>query len=100
MRLLMMLLWLSAVLLVTASTAMAEQITYNIVDYPLAEIDGAGYQDKVSGTITASTTGPLGSYTAGSYTPTGDPSVVNLACTITIQSSNPTLPILQHEVSI
>jgi PEP-CTERM motif len=77
-----------AALLAVPMTAMADQITYDIVDYPAAEIDiNTSLQDKVSGTITASTTGPLGSYIAGSANPSTDPTTVELTYDITLHTS-------------
>ncbi len=60
-------LFLAAALFTTAA-ARAESMTYNIVDYPTAEIDQFNSeQDKVTGTITISA---LGSYTPSPTTET------------------------------
>jgi hypothetical protein len=84
----------SAVLLATPATAIADQITYTIKDYPLAETDENGYQDQVSGTITASAAGTLGSYTDGNIHE-HNPGLVTLDYTITLQQTgnpNPNYP--------
>jgi hypothetical protein len=77
-----------AFLLAAAPTATAEVRTYNIVDYPAAEIDviTPGYQDSVAGTFTASTAGTLGSYVPATA------SAVTLSYSITLQSAAPGLP--------
>jgi hypothetical protein len=71
-----------AVALFNAASAKAETITYDFVDYPTAEIDtGTSDQDKISGTITATSSGTLGTYTPSPTTDT-------LSYDVTLSSSN------------
>ncbi len=80
----------AVILLAAVSTASAETMTYDIVDYPAAEIDQSNsFQDSVSGTITASATGLIGSsYIAGSFNPATDPSDVTFSYSITLTGPN------------
>ncbi len=86
----------SMALLFAAHQADAGTITYHIVDYPAAELDvvtAGGYQDSASGTITATATDLLTSFTAGSHTPPSDPSLVTISYDITLSSAVPGLPV-------
>ncbi len=72
--------------------ALGETITYSVVDYPAAEADvvNPGNQDRVLGTITASSADPLGSYTAGAASGSpANPINVTLSYAITLESLAP-----------
>lgn len=84
----------SVMLFAAVLTASADTIAYDIADYPAAEIDvNNSYQDSVSGTITASATGLIGSsYIAGSFNPATDPENVSISYNITLTTSDPSAP--------
>jgi hypothetical protein len=78
----------SAVFLALHMAVRADQITYNIVNYPAAEKDvlagHVGNQDSISGTITAISSGTLaGTYSAG----TPSAMTVTLDVSMTISSA-------------